>query len=246
MQMESKIAQQVSGRQVLFTFIIWIVSSIIFGIGTYYALHLWAPVWATIDNVSITIVAGVYLLFLIAAFIIFGGLKGIQDKLNFKFTSTKDLGFGMKWYGITLSASVFLYFILSPFIGSLPDTLLQVLRHASDMSRLSSVDSIGWILIVLRACILAPLTEELLFRGLLFGWLRGRFNATITISITAILFTSIHYYLILFPIGFLFGIISAWVRERTQSSFNFVIAHMVNSTLFLTVAYILVKYFNLR
>jgi hypothetical protein len=42
-----------------------------------------------------------------------------------------------------------------------------------------------------------------------------------------------HFYQILFPIGFLFSLISGWVRECTGSSFNFVFAHVANSILFL-------------
>ena len=55
---------QIFGRQVLFT-----------------------PTWANPDSQSIAIVAEVYFLFLVSAFLVFGGLKGIHDRLNFKFYS---------------------------------------------------------------------------------------------------------------------------------------------------------------
>ena len=143
-----------------------------------------------------------------------------------------------------LGAAVLVYLCLSPFIGPLPETLLQILRRASDMSRMPSAGFLAWFLIIIRACILAPITEEILFRGLLFGWLRGRFNAVITIVVTTLLFTSMHYYPILFPLAFLFGAMAGWVRERTNSSFNFVIAHILNSILFLAVGYILINVYK--
>jgi membrane protease YdiL (CAAX protease family) len=243
--MKNKIERQISGRQVVITLTLWIVLSILAGMGTYFALRSWAPHWATADNQSITIVAEVYFLFLVVAYIVFGGLKGFRNKLNFKFTTAKDIWFAMKLYIITLGACAIVYLILSPVIGPLPRTLLQVLRHASDMSRLSAADLPAWFLMIIRACILAPLTEELLFRGLLFGWLRSRFNSTITILLTTLLFTGIHFYLILFPVAVLFGLASGWVRECTGSSFNFVVAHVANSILFLAVAYILVTQFGM-
>lgn len=61
-----------------------------------------------------------------------------------------------------------------------------------------SAGFLAWFLIIIRACILAPITEEM----------------------------------------------AGWVRERTNSSFNFVIAHILNSILFLAVAYILINFYK--
>jgi uncharacterized protein len=239
--------QKISGRQVIVTILLWIVLSVLVGMGTYFALHSWAPYWTWTmnDNLSLAIVAEVYFLFLVAAAIVFGGLRGIRNSLNFKFTIIKDIWLVLKLYIIVLGASVIVYLILSPLIGPLPRALLHVLRHASDMSRLSAADFTAWFLIIIRACIFAPVTEELLFRGLLYGWLRSRFGAATTILLTTLLFTAMHFYLILFPIAILFGLASGWVRERTASSFNFVVAHLANSALLLTVAYILVSRFGM-
>lgn len=242
--MKNDIEKKVSGRQVLLTLCIWILLSILAGTGTFYALRSVTPGWATVDNQSVTIVAEVYFLFIVSVAIVFSGFRGLADSLNFKFTSIGDIWLSLKWYCIVLVVCVMVYLLLGPFIGPLPKTLLQILRHASDMSRLSSAGFIGWLLIIIRACFLAPITEELLFRGLLFGWLRPRFSAPVTILITTIPFTCMHYYLILFPIALLFGITSGWIRERTGSSLNFVIAHVANSVLFLLSAYIIVTYFK--
>lgn len=237
--------QQISGRQVAVTLTLWIVGSILVGTGTYFVLQSWAPQWATADNQAITIVAEVYFLFLVIVFAVFGGLKGFRDRLNFRFTSVNDIWLALKLYLLILAAVVITYFILSSFLGPLPGTFVQVLHHASDMSRLSTAGFAAWFLIIIRACILAPLTEELLFRGLLFGWLRSRVSAKITIFLTTLLFAGMHYYLILMPLAFFFGLASGWLRERTGSSFNFSIAHIANSILFLAAAYILVTKFGM-
>ena len=95
-------------------------------------------------------------------------------------------------------------------------------------------------LIVVRACVLAPLAEELLFRGALFGWLRRRLSASLTILLTAALFAGIHMMPLLLPITFLFGVAAGWVRERTGSTLPFFAIHVLNNVLTLAIAYVLV------
>ncbi len=235
----------VNGRQVLLTFIAWIVSSAVISTATYVGLHTFAPEWQSPNGPTVVIVAEVYFLFLASVFVVFGGWSGLRDKLNFRLTSRGDLLLALGVYLVTLSAGVLLYWAVSPVLGPLPNTLFEILRDASDMSRLASADLVVWVFIIVRACIFAPLVEELLFRGLLFGWLRSRFSASLTILLTAILFMFIHFYPILFPFAFLFGVTSGWVRERTGSSLTMVIAHFANSVLFLTTAYILVTRYGM-
>jgi len=230
----------IKGRQVLLTFIIWIVSSAVIGIATYAALRTFAPLWATTDGPTVVIVAEVYFLFLASVFVVFGGWVGLGDKLHFRYTSSGDLLLALGVYVITLGAGVLLYWMLSPVLGPLPQTLFQILQNASDMSRLAAADPIMWFFIIVRACLLAPLMEELLFRGLLFSWLRPHVSAWLTIFLTAIAFMSIHYYPILFPFALVFGLVAGWIRERTGSSLPMVVAHVANSVLFLTTAYVVV------
>ncbi len=56
-------------------------------------------------------------------------------------------------------------------------------------------------------------------------------------SVTSTLFSVMHVYPVLFPMAFIVGLGAAWVRERTGSSFNFVVAHAANSVTFLAAAY---------
>jgi CAAX protease family protein len=87
--------------------------------------------------------------------------------------------------------------------------------------------------------VFVPLAEELLFRGLLFGWLRARLSFALTALITSALFSVMHVYPVLFPVAFIAGFGAALVRERTGSSFTFVVAHAANSVTFLAAAYIM-------
>lgn len=72
--------------------------------------------------------------------------------------------------------------------------------------------------------ILAPIVEELMFRGAGFGLLR-RFGARAAILGTAFAFAAIHGLFEAFPLLFLFGVGLAWLRERTGSVYPCILLH---------------------
>lgn len=79
--------------------------------------------------------------------------------------------------------------------------------------------------------LLAPLVEETVFRGLLYGWVAGRWGTTIAWFVSSILFAAAHiepaHVLLVLPLGLWFG----WLRQRTASLWPSLVAHMVNNGL---------------
>jgi len=79
--------------------------------------------------------------------------------------------------------------------------------------------------------LLAPLVEETVFRGLLYGWVAGRWGTTIAWLVSSILFAAAHvepaHALLVLPLGLWFG----WLRQRTDSLWPSVVAHIVNNGL---------------
>lgn len=77
--------------------------------------------------------------------------------------------------------------------------------------------------------LLAPLVEELVFRGLLYGWIEGRWGARPAIAVSAAAFAIAHfeptYMLLVLPLGLLFS----WLRWRTNSLLPSFAAHVVNN-----------------
>lgn len=82
----------------------------------------------------------------------------------------------------------------------------------------------------------APLTEEILFRGLLFGAIGKRLSAWWTIVVTAAIFAVVHmqvtYFIPVFAVGLLLG----WARHKSGGLALPVILHCVNNSLALIVA----------
>lgn len=67
------------------------------------------------------------------------------------------------------------------------------------------------------ACIIAPITEEWMFRGLLYSWLRGRVGIPIGIVLSSLLFGLCHFNLLNLPEYFLSGTVFALAYERSRS-----------------------------
>ena len=80
--------------------------------------------------------------------------------------------------------------------------------------------------------VLAPLFEELAFRGLLFGTLRRRFNWSTSAGLSAGLFAIAHGYGVLgFISVFWSGLLWAWIYEKTGSLLPSMLAHAANNAL---------------
>ena len=67
----------------------------------------------------------------------------------------------------------------------------------------------------LAAVILAPICEEVLFRGLLYPAFKNKIGRGLAMTVSALLFAGVHLHLQSFPALFVLGIALAYVYERT-------------------------------
>ena len=85
------------------------------------------------------------------------------------------------------------------------------------------------ILSLLLLSVLAPVVEELVFRGLLYGWIAGRWGGTPALIVSSLAFAAAHWepahIILVLPLGFLFG----WLRRRTDSLLPSLFSHIVNN-----------------
>jgi uncharacterized protein len=84
--------------------------------------------------------------------------------------------------------------------------------------------------------VLAPIVEELVFRGLLYGWIAGRWGGTAGLVVSSLAFAAAHYepahIILVLPLGFLFG----WLRRRSDSLVPSLCSHIVNNSFALLAA----------
>ena len=82
---------------------------------------------------------------------------------------------------------------------------------------------LGWWIVPI-AVIAAPIFEEFIFRGLIFGGLRRSFGVWPATLASAAVFAIVHPALSMAPV-FILGVCAAWVYERTRSLLAPMIAH---------------------
>lgn len=73
------------------------------------------------------------------------------------------------------------------------------------------------VLAIVAVCVVAPLSEETIFRGFVYGWLRRRLPVALAIPISGAIFAGLHGVLLLFIPLFAVGCILAIVFQASKS-----------------------------
>jgi len=226
----------VSGRRFLLALVLWAgLSGAALGatvLGARGPGRAWAATHRA-DLVAIAL-AEAYLALLVALLVAFGGPRGLRDRLAFRFTSLRDLILALLTWVACLILGGLLTDVLAPILGPPRSNAEPILRL--------SFDSLFVGLVVPTICLLAPVGEELLFRGALFGWLRRRLPALLVIPVTGAVFAGAHLVPSLLPVLFVFGLGAAWVRERTGSTFNSFAMHATQNTVAVLATYALLSH----
>jgi membrane protease YdiL (CAAX protease family) len=89
---------------------------------------------------------------------------------------------------------------------------------------------IGLGLTILGICLVGPATEELYFRGVLYGAVR-RYGPPIAIVLSALLFSVVHFQPRAIPILFVLGAALAFLYERTGSLWPPIAFHVLQNSL---------------
>ena len=87
------------------------------------------------------------------------------------------------------------------------------------------------ILALITASIVAPVIEELLFRGMLYGWLRTRWSAVGGVILSAAIFSSAHAIPLILASIFVVGLTLAIVYEKTKSTLATMTLHSLFNTI---------------
>lgn len=157
---------------------------------------------------------------------ILSGIAMIWHLIHFKYVKFNLKSFGEvsgKTIGLSIPlivAGILFINLCSEFIG-LPD-LMQDTFHA--MSR----NVFG----IISIAIMAPLVEELLFRGAIQGYmLRKGMKPLNAILIASAIFGIVHMNPIQIPFAFAIGMIFGWLYYRTGSVVPGIVGHFINNSI---------------
>ncbi len=87
------------------------------------------------------------------------------------------------------------------------------------------------VTVLFSSVLLAPMLEELVFRGLLFRSLLRHMNGWLAASISALLFAAIHWSWPAFINLFIVGLLYAWLTIKSNSLWPAFIAHVIHNGL---------------
>jgi len=150
---------------------------------------------------------------------------------------------GFVWFARARSPSRSGCFAVAIIVGNLAyalagagDVLVKTyLLIGTDGGRLGVIGPVTTVLSLGRACVLAPVGEELLFRGAIYGWSRGRLSAWPAIVANSVAWAAVSGSiggsggLVLIPMFILNGFVLNWTRERTDSTVPGMALHMVHN-----------------
>ena len=133
---------------------------------------------------------------------------------------------------LALPAAFTIYMILRPVVGTQSGADLQQAFGGPNFSVLQAVT------LLLYAGLLVPVAEELVYRGLVFRWLRDRFDYRTSALISAAAFALSHRRVEQMVIAGLMGLALAWLYERSRSLLPSILLHQTYNcvTLILTFA----------
>lgn len=202
-----------------------------------FGLRPFIPVLQDTSWLATIITAVVYLCLILGHVLVFGGWNGVRKRFDIGRTSrTYVFKAFLVWIGAWL-LFVPVYFVLAPVFGGVQDGIDGIMKIGSLYGRLHDASPALLIVALIQPVLITPFAEELIFRGSLFGWLRGRWGVKIAIVASAAIFAAYHPMPILWPMVFLLGLGAAWIRVKSQSLTPFLVIHILNSIAMITVAY---------
>jgi membrane protease YdiL (CAAX protease family) len=94
-----------------------------------------------------------------------------------------------------------------------------------------------FIAVFIAVVVIAPLIEEIFFRGYLFKLLQDKLGDNPAVILTSILFAAAHFNIFTFLPILVMGALMGWARKRTGSIIPSLILHMANNLIALLVVF---------
>jgi membrane protease YdiL (CAAX protease family) len=121
---------------------------------------------------------------------------------------------------------------------------LDSLQARSDLIFSGGLSWSSFLIVLIGVGVLAPIAEELYFRGLLYGWFRQRYGVIVGIVVSSLLFGMAHFDSIAVVFSsMIIGAVMAYMYQRTGSLWVAIAMHVITNTtaVFLTYGLMLIS-----
>ena len=150
------------------------------------------------------------------------------------------------WKNIYFVWAFFLVIGLMPiriFIGYIVQYLLEggteSLQFRADLFAVSLDTWYGFLILLVGVGVLAPISEELYFRGLLYNWFRQRTGVGWSVALSSLLFGMAHFDSSgMAASAFVMGVVIALVYERTKSLWMAIAMHVITNSISVALIFI--------
>lgn len=157
----------------------------------------------------------------------------------------KHLKFGkFEWSALGIGCGLLIGSYVIIIIHNVLLFLLGIDTQGENIMKLfAELDSPFWFFVV--GAVIAPIVEEVFFRGFLFQGLRERYGWTTAMWLSAVIFAVAHLDLVVLIPTFILGCLLAYIFHRSNSIWPGVILHFLVNTFGLLGAYFASNYQNL-
>jgi membrane protease YdiL (CAAX protease family) len=147
---------------------------------------------------------------------------------------------GLSWFDLGLRPAVAFWYARAIYLGiaaylliamasALVGQLLGGLPVNPQIKQLvpSGITLWGSLTMALMVCLVAPFIEEILFRGILYAWLRRRWGIVVSSLVSGICFSLLHGIPWLIPAIAVLGVLLAVIYEKSGSLWPSIVAHAI-------------------
>ncbi|MGL4571058.1 MAG: lysostaphin resistance A-like protein [Clostridium sp.] len=172
----------------------------------------------TAKEITDYVVANSYLISLISNVIFIIALlikRGSIMKCRFKKVEKKDfLYIAMLSFGLT---------VVLCMVAGILSTIFTSYNEVQNM--LVSTKTSIWGLVTV--IILIPICEEIIFRGVIFGYLRDRYKLPIAVGVQALIFALMHGNMVQGIYTFILGLVLGLIYVYTDSLYGSILVHII-------------------
>jgi membrane protease YdiL (CAAX protease family) len=155
--------------------------------------------------------------------------------------SWREIGFRRTspWWLLLVFGMFILQFVGVAIVNLIVQTVVGAFENPQ-IAALSDPRGFSWLnflAVFTVGAIIAPIVEEVIFRGLLYQWLRSRAGVVVAVLASAAIFGAAHVIPLLFPSLFVVGLILALAFEFSQSLWVTIALHMLQNGLAIIVLF---------
>lgn len=199
--------------------------------GSFILARLLAPTFPRLDAIIVFFLGYAVLAAVVWYFAIIRR-SGDWSDLGFRaFNVIQGIGLVVAWFFIVKIIS-FIYAVIAQRFG-LEDTGDMIQRIPETFGS----GTVGFLLAVVVVAIIAPIVEELFFRGFIYPVFRQRWGVVVAITVSGLLFALAHASLFLFVPVAVIGFVLAYLYERTESLGPPIMLHALNNFISVVVIY---------